>query len=317
MGVARQFRPDLLHAHSPALNGLAGLIAARHLGLPLVYEVRAFWEDAAVDNGTGQPGSARYRLSKALETWVAKRADAVIPISQGIADDLRARGVAADRLTIVPNGVAAAHFAKPVQRNKRLADRFGLNGRDVLGFVGSLYPYEGIEDVIAGLPEIVGARPQTTLLIVGGGPAETRLRAQAAQSPVARHIHFTGRCPPEEAVAFYDVIDIALYPRRKSRLTDLVTPLKPLEAMARGCVVLASDVGGHQELIEDGRTGVLFKAGDMQAMASAIVSLLGDSRRQSALRTAAAKYVGTTRRWSHLVARYDPVYHRLCSHAGK
>ncbi|WP_419809929.1 TIGR04063 family PEP-CTERM/XrtA system glycosyltransferase [Sphingomonas sp.] len=314
--AVRAFRPDVLHAHSPALDALAAWPVAALHRLPLVYEIRAFWEDAAVGNGTGVEGSWRYRATRALENWAVARADAVAVICDGLKGDLLARGVAAEKLVVSPNGVDMALFGTPAPRDEALAATLGLSG-DVIGFIGSFYPYEGLDDLIAAMPMLVAARPDATLLLVGGGPAERDLRAQAAASPVADRIRFTGRMPHGEVERYYGVVDILAYPRKAMRLTELVTPLKPLEAMAQGRLVAASDVGGHRELIRDGETGTLFPPGDPVALAGALAGLLAERGGWDARRARARQFVETERNWSSNIARYDPVYQRLIGAARK
>ncbi len=305
---------DLLHAHSPALNGLAAAWAAQRLGLPLMYEIRAFWEDAAVGNGTGTQGSPRYRLTRALENHVISRADAVAVICEGLRSDLIERGVDASKITVSPNGVDLDLFGNPPPRDDALAHDLGLTGKQVIGYIGSFYDYEGLDDLIAAMPHLQGAAADAHLLLVGGGPVEQALRAQALASPSAGHIHFVGRVPHEEVERYYSLIDILAYPRKSMRLTDLVTPLKPLEAMAQGRLVAASDVGGHRELIEDGVTGALFPADDPIGAAAAIDALFADHLNWDERRGAARKFVELQRNWQKNIHRYDPVYHLLLSH---
>ncbi|MGN6376852.1 MAG: glycosyltransferase, partial [Sphingomonas sp.] len=151
--VVETFRPDILHAHSPVLDALAGLRVARRRGLPLVYEIRAFWEDAAVGNGTGREGSWRYRVTKRIETWAVQRADAVAVICEGLRDDLIGRGVDAGKIMVSPNGVDLTLFGEPLPRDAGLAAELGLApDDDVLGFIGSFYDYEGLDDLIAAMP---------------------------------------------------------------------------------------------------------------------------------------------------------------------
>lgn len=309
--AARDFRPDIIHAHSPVLNALAALKAGRALGLPVMYEIRAFWEDAAVGNLTGSEGSLKYRLTRALETWAVGRADAVSVICDGLRGDLIRRGVPADKIMVSPNGVDMSLFGKPVEADAALAAELGLAGKDVIGFIGSFYPYEGIDDLIAAMPALVAARPEARLLLVGGGPAESALRAQAAASPVADHIHFVGRVPHHEVERYYGLVDVLAYPRKRMRLTDLVTPLKPLEAMAQRRLVAASDVGGHRELIRDGDTGTLFAADDPAAIARSLADLLADRSGWDARRTRARAFVESERNWQVNVQRYAPVYQKL------
>ena len=313
--AADSFRPDILHAHSPVLDALAALPVARWRKLPLVYEIRAFWEDAAVGNGTGTEGSARYRVTRALESWAVGQADAVAVICEGLKGDLVARGVPRDKIMVSPNGVDLTLFGRPPARDETLAAELGLESADVTGFIGSFYPYEGLDDLIAAMPALVAARPEAALLLVGGGPAEQALRAQAAASPVAHRIRFVGRVPHTEVERYYGLVDVLAYPRKRMRLTDLVTPLKPLEAMAQGKLVAASDVGGHRELIrakgDGGDTGTLFAPGDPDAIARSLAGLFADRSGWDARRARARRFVEEERNWSSNIGRYEPVYQRL------
>ncbi|WP_294283152.1 TIGR04063 family PEP-CTERM/XrtA system glycosyltransferase [uncultured Sphingomonas sp.] len=309
------FRPDILHAHSPVLDAIAALRVARARRLPLVYEIRAFWEDAAVGNGTGTEGSAKYRVTRAMESWAVQRADAVAVICEGLRGDLIARGVAADKIVVSPNGVDLTLFGEPVARDAALAASLGLEDAETIGFIGSFYDYEGLDDLIAAMPALVTARPKARLLLVGGGPMEAALRAQAAASPAADAIRFVGRVPHTEVERYYALVDVLAYPRKRMRLTDLVTPLKPLEAMAQGKLVAASDVGGHRELIRDGDTGTLFAPDDPAAIAMALAGLLADRSGWDARRARARAFVEAERNWSSNIRRYDPVYQRLTSAA--
>lgn len=309
--VIDEWRPDILHAHSPALNGLAALGVARRRGLPLLYEIRAFWEDAAVGNGTGREHDLRYRMVRALETYVARRADAVGAICEGLRTDLIARGIDGGKIMVSPNGVDMALFGDPPPPDHALAVKLGLDGKDVVGFIGSFYDYEGLDNLIAAMPALVASRPDAHLLLVGGGPMEKVLQAQAAQSPVADRIHFIGRVPHDEVERYYSLTHILAYPRKSMRLTDLVTPLKPLEAMAQRRLVAASDVGGHRELIEDGVTGTLFPPDDPAALARSLADMFENRGMWDARRNTARAFVERDRNWSSNVSRYEPVYKRL------
>ena len=310
--LAKEWKPDVLHAHSPVLDGLAALRVGKKLGIPVIYEIRAFWEDAAVGNGTGREGSLRYRLTRSLETHAVKSADAVAVICEGLRGDLIARGIDPDKITVSPNGVDLDLFGDPPPRDDMLAAKLGLAADDaVIGYIGSFYDYEGIDDLIAAMPALVAVQPRARLLLVGGGPMEAALKAQAAASPAAAHIHFVGRVPHTEVERYYSLIDILAYPRKKMRLTDLVTPLKPLEAMAQGKLVAASSVGGHRELIEDGVTGTLFAPDDPAAIADALAKLLENRVMWPERRRTARIFVETHRNWSSNILRYEPVYQRL------
>ena len=309
--LVAQWQPDILHAHSPVLNAVAALRVARRRKLPLVYEIRAFWEDAAVGNGTGREGTLRYRAIQALESWAVRRADAVVVICEGLKQDLLHRGIAADKIMVSPNGVDLDLFGDPPPRNAELARTLGIEGANVIGFIGSFYDYEGLDDLIAAMPALQAQRPNTHLLLVGGGPKEAQLRAQSLALPSAANIHFVGRVPHDQVDQYYSLIDILAYPRKKMRLTDLVTPLKPLEAMAQRRLVAASDVGGHRELIEDGVTGTLFPPDNPAAIAHALAKLLEQPEIWDERRDVARKFVEKDRNWSSNISRYEPVYHKL------
>jgi PEP-CTERM/exosortase A-associated glycosyltransferase len=315
--LARDWRPDLLHAHSPALAGMAGLKAARALGVPLVYEIRAFWEDAAVGNGTGRAGSVRYRLTRGLENHVVAGADAVMTICHGLRDDLIARGFAGERIGVMPNGVDLALFGHPPERDEALARELDLGPGPVIGFIGSFYDYEGLDDLIAAMPALVAEQPAARLLLVGGGPMEQALKAQAQASPAASAIRFVGRVAHDRVERYYSLCEVMAYPRKRSRLTDLVTPLKPLEAMAQGRIVAASNVGGHRELIEDGSTGVLFPPDDPAACARALAALVARSDTWPAMREAGRAHVAANHDWRRNVIRYRAVYQTLLDPVGK
>lgn len=315
-GVARQWQPEVLHAHSPALCGMAGLRAAKRLGLPFVYEIRAFWEDAAVGNGTGREGSLKYRLTRALENRVVAGADAVFTICKGLRDDLVARGHDGEKIGLSPNGVDLALFGDPVARDDALAHALGIGAGPVVGFIGSFYDYEGLDDLVAALPALRQRHPHAQLLLVGGGPMDEALRAQAAASPAGDAIVFTGRVPHAEVERYYSLIDVLAYPRKHSRLTDLVTPLKPLEAMAQRRIVAASDVGGHRELITDGQTGLLFPPDDPAGMAASLADFLDRRDSWPTMREAGRAHVAAHHDWARNVQRYQRVYQDLIGHDG-
>jgi PEP-CTERM/exosortase A-associated glycosyltransferase len=317
--LARDWRPDVLHAHSPALSGLAGLKAAKALDIPLVYEIRAFWEDAAVGNGTGRAGSVRYRITRELENHVIAGADAVMTICHGLRDDLIARGFPGDGIGVMPNGVDLSLFGHAPPRDAGLARELELGAEDspgpVIGFIGSFYDYEGLDDLIAAMPALIREQPAARLLLVGGGPMEAALKARAEASSAAFAIRFVGRVPHDQVERYYSLCDVMAYPRKRSRLTDLVTPLKPLEAMAQGRIVAASDVGGHRELIADGLTGMLFPPDDPAACAAALAALLAQADDWPAMRDAARAHVVADHDWERNVLRYQDVYRALLQSA--
>ena len=309
-----EHKPDIVHAHSPVLAGLPALWAARRAGLPVVYEVRAPWEDAAVDHGTTREGSTRYRVVRGLETMVARGVDGLVTLCEGMRAEFAGRGIAAGKITVVPNAVDAAGFTGTAPRDAELARSLGLDGRVVLGFIGSFYRYEGLDLLVAALPAIRELVPNAALLLVGGGEEAERLRAQVAELGLQEHVRFTGRVPHGEVQRYYGLVDLFVYPRRSMRLTELVTPLKPLEAMAARQLVVASDIGGHRELVRDGLTGFLFPPDDPAALARRVADAVQGAG-GDAVRAAARRFIETERTWPASAAHYEPLYRGLLQRA--
>ena len=315
--VVEQVQPHVLHVHSPVLNALPALWLRRRLNVPVVYEMRASWEDAAVDHGTTKAGSLRYRLSRAIESFALRRADQVTTICAGLRGDNARRGIADDKITVIPNAVDVSSFKFGVEPDAGLQQRLGLQGAIVLGFAGSFYHYEGLHLLVEAVRRMHSRHLQLRVLLVGGGPEEAALKAQVVQAGLQDCVIFTGRVPHAEVQRYYELIDLLVYPRLPSRLTNLVTPLKPLEAMAQGRIVVASDVGGHRELIRHGQTGFLCPAGDVAALESAIEDTLARRSEWPAMRAQARRFVEQERTWANSVARYAGVYERALSARGR
>lgn len=311
-GVISEEKPDIIHAHSPALTGVAAVRAGRRHNIPVVYECRGFWEDAAVDHGTAMEWGPRYRATRWLESWVFRRADAVTTICEGLRSEIAGRGIAQNKITIIPNAVDIERFAPLETADAALKRELGLDGAMVLGFLGSFYAYEGLEFLVRAMPALLKAVPNAKLLLVGGGPAGQIVQQAVAELGLKDKVVFIGRVPQSDVDRYYGLIDLLVFPRLPMRLTELVTPLKPLEAMAQKKLVLASDVGGHRELIEHGKTGFLFARNDPQDMVRQITDIWNSPERQVTVKTLGRQFVENERNWAASVARYEKVYGGLC-----
>jgi PEP-CTERM/exosortase A-associated glycosyltransferase len=309
--VVRQVSPDIIHAHSPVLNAIPALRVGKRLDIPVVYEVRAFWEDAAVDHGTTSEGSLRYRMTRAIETYALKRVDHAFTICEGLRSDIVARGLSVDRVTVIPNAVDVDAFEPGGHPDAALKSSLGLDACTVLGFIGSFYAYEGLDLLLQALPQILATRPDVRVLLVGGGIQEAALKAQAVRMGLQDKVVFTGRVPHSEVSRYYDLVDVLVYPRHSMRLTELVTPLKPLEAMAQGRVLVASDVGGHKELVSQGQTGMLFAAGQASSLTATVLDLLAKTEIWPEMRLQGRRFVESERNWRKSVGRYVPIYESL------
>jgi glycogen(starch) synthase len=309
--LLRSERPALLHVHSPCLNALAALPVARRRHIPLIYEVRALWEDGAVDSGTCREGDLRYWLSRTLETHVCRRADHVVTICEGLQREMLGRGVGADKITVAPNSVDLARFGAVRTCDKEWAASLGLTAGKTFGFIGSFFPFEGLDVLLRAVPLMLAREPEARFVIVGDGPDAPRIRTLARELGIEPVVILTGRVPHAEVERYYGLIDVLVYPRISKRVTELVTPLKPLEAMAQGKLVIASDVGGHREMVFPGRNGLLFKAGEAGSLAQVGLELLSRPGDWPTLRESGRSYVEAFRSWERNVRIYDQLYRRL------
>ena len=310
LNVAKIEQPDIIHAHSPVLSGIPAIWAARKHGLPVVYEIRAFWEDAAVDHGTTTEGSLRYKLTKKIETIVCHRADHVGILCDGLKKDLVSRGISAEKITPIYNGVNPEDF-QPCAPDVEYQREWQLDGKKVIGFIGSFYRYEGLDLLIRAFAAIAEKNPETVLLLVGGGEMEAELKRQVSTLGLDNQVIMPGRIPHERVPGVYAMVDILAYPRYSMRLTELVTPLKPLEAMGMGKALVASDVGGHKELIRHQETGLLFEAGNQLALTAAMERLLGDSELCRNLQEKGRAWVREYQTWQKTTAVCADIYSQV------
>jgi PEP-CTERM/exosortase A-associated glycosyltransferase len=312
--VIGESRPHVVHAHSPVLVGLPALRAAQNHGLPFVYEVRDLWENASVDRGKFGYHSPLYWLARGLETYVLRHADAVVTICEALRSELAARVLDPGRVFVVGNGVDTAAFAPPsAYRADDLRTQLELRGKQVIAYVGTFQPYEGLELLVRALPAILARVPNAHLLIVGGSVGEntaieTGLEALIKRLSLSHCVTLTGRVPHAMVTSAYAIADLVVYPRLLTRTTALTTPLKPLEAMSMARAVVVSDVPGMRELVRDGETGVTCPAGDAEALARVCVRLLEQPALRDALGWQARAWTIRHREWPTLVARYHDIY---------
>lgn len=283
-------KPDIVHSHSPSLTGAACLPVCRRNNIPLIYEIRAFWEDAAVDRGAFPEGSLKYRLRRMHETNVVNNADAVIVICNGLKGDLVKRGIQSEKIHIVQNGVDYEQF-KPLQVNQSLRRKYNFEDKLVIGFIGSFFNFEGLQDLVSAMTQIIAEQPKAVLMLVGKGQVEKELQTLVHAKKLEHNVYFTGRVPHKEIDGYYSIIDLLVYPRIKKRITDLVTPLKPLEAMAMEKAVLMSNVGGLTELADAPNVAAFYEAGNIDDLARKCLDLLADQERKITLGVNARKNI--------------------------
>jgi PEP-CTERM/exosortase A-associated glycosyltransferase len=306
--VIDAYQPDIIHAHSPVLVSLAALQAARKRQIPVIYEVRDLWENASVDLGKFSPRSVRYRATRALDTYVMRRCDAVVCICNAMRNELAGR-VGHDRLFVVPNGVDVETLCAPgSEERQRARIRFGRAGEPILAYIGTFQPYEGLEVLVHAIPLIARAIPTIRLVIAGSGAAEASIRHHVSALGQNHRVAFLGHLPSEDVRQLYAAADLLVYPRLPTRTTALTTALKPLEALAMEKCVLASDIAPMRELFAPGESGELFRAGDAGDLANKVIALLSDAQRRDRLGRTGRALVCAQRHWSRVSEGYTQVY---------
>jgi PEP-CTERM/exosortase A-associated glycosyltransferase len=305
--LARAERPAILHAASNHWNGLAAGVVAGRLGIPYVYEVRGLWE---VTRGSREPayvGSGRYNLQARMEADAAKRADRVITITGALRDEMVRRGVPPEHITVVPNGVDTSRFS-PMPRDEALAAELGMTAKTVIGYVGSILDYEGLELLIDAAAALKAERSDFAVLVVGDGTAYPAVRARAERLGLGDVVTFTGRVPHAEVERYYSVVDIAPFPRRPLAVCEMVSPLKPFEAMAMAKAVVVSSVAALTEIVTDGENGLVHTKGDVASLTATLRRLLDDPELRERLARGGLEWVRAERDWTALAGRVDHIY---------
>ncbi|MFZ0754697.1 MAG: glycosyltransferase family 4 protein, partial [Trebonia sp.] len=307
-------RPSVLHAASNYSNALIALALRDATQLPVLYEVRGFWEDTWLSRHSAGATSDlrhsdRYVRSRALETHCMQAADLVVTLGEAMRDEITERGIDPANILIVPNGVSR-EFLQPLPDPTALKSQLGINdGEYVVGLVSSLVAHEGIGTLLAAV-KILGDRGvRIRALIVGDGPERGTLQRHAAQ--LGLDAIFTGRVPMAKVRDYHAVLDVFVVPRTPDRVCQLVTPLKPVEAMASGLPVVVSGVRALGEIVQDKVTGLLFPPLDAEALADALQLLLGNPELRRELGANAKQWVARDRTWEHNATRYRDAYARL------
>lgn len=307
--VARDCNAELIHAHSPAGNGIAAALAAKTLRLPWVYELRYYEQDAAVDSGRSRYDSWRYQWARWREERVIRSSDMTITNSVSMRNELIGRGLGSHRLVEVPEGVDARIFS-PQEPDAELISRHQLNRRTVIGFIGSFYRYEGLERLVEATIRLLRERRDVALVLAGAGEMEGQLRARVPKE-WADHFIFTGKIEQEDILRYYSIMDICVYPRHSTRMTELTTSIRPLEAMAMERAVIGSNVGGIAELIKPNKTGLVVECDDMLRLSAAIAYLINNPIARREMGKRARAHILKQRDWTQIGRQYAEVYSRI------
>lgn len=313
--LAPRLGAALLQPTSDHRNARAALAVREHLRVPVVYEVRGFLEETWRSRmGDGVLGSDRYAGTRAIETECMQAADAVVTLSETMRRHILDRtGRSPDDVVVVPNAVDIDRF-RPGPRDDALAAALGIAPEDtVVGYISSLVGYEGIRFLIEAMVEVRRRQPRTRLLLVGDGEDRAALEAQARASGLLAEgaVIFTGRVPHAEVARYYRTIDVFVVPRTADRVSQLVTPLKPYEAMAMAKPLVVSAIPALEEIVADGETGRTVPPEDVPSLAAVIEALVDDPQERARLGEAGRAWVGANRTWASNGQRYRALYRRL------
>ncbi|WP_169834365.1 glycosyltransferase family 4 protein [Paenibacillus donghaensis] len=301
--LLEHLKPGIIHAASNFQNALPPLVVGRKLGIRTVYEVRGMWHYTQSSKTGGFEHSERYRLHEAYELTCCRLADRVVVISDSLKKLLIDLGIPSEKITVVYNGVNVNYF-QPQPPCPELQQTLGLEGKLVVGFVGTLEKYEGLDYLLHALAILQEQRRDIKLIIVGDGPALPDLHILSVTLGLQREVSFVGAVPREQVRRFYSVMDIVPFPRTRAKVCELVTPLKPYEAMAMGKTVMVSDIPALREIVSDGNTGLMFQPENAASLAEAIAS----AQQHPYLGRKAREWVVEKRDWRNLIRGYVDVY---------
>ncbi|WP_025387292.1 glycosyltransferase [Corynebacterium casei] len=305
---ARNLRPEVIQSASNHRTALPALLAARRVGVPFVYEVRGLWEYSEAARKPSFSGSERFELMKDLETFVCKNADKVLAITSQVAEELIARGVDRDRIELVPNGVDSSRFL-PYPKDEYFAKTRKIDvDAPVIGFAGSIVGYEGLDLLVKASAKLGKAGIKHQIAIAGSGSAEPGLRKLAKELP-ASNVRFLGRLPQNQIPRLISTFDIVACPRESHQVTELVSPLKPLEAFASGRATILSDVAPNLELAgKDDSRALTFRKGDLESLVEALSTLIQDADLRRELGRSSRQWVMEERNWNAIGKTFSAVY---------
>ncbi len=305
--IAKLHKVDVIHSHAMFFCGLPSILVARKLKIPHLYEVRSLWEERKRNlNPKNIFVKFEYYVIKYLESLTMKNSDHVIVINKNLEQDLIARKIDKNKISVIHNAVNFDFILKQKSKYEVVEDN---QKRSVLGYIGSISPIEGLDDLISVVKDLNEELDVKIQLLIFGGGKQSEISKITQLISDDKNITFCGNIPRNEIYKAYQKVDIIVNPRKKSKLTDSVTPLKPLEAMGFEKLVLASDVGGMKELIEDKLTGFLFKSGSQESLKLEILNILNLSNSEYLkIKKAALENVTNLRSWNANARNYLKIY---------
>lgn len=312
LDIVLEFKPSVLHTTTHYVNALVVRAVARAVGIPWVYEVRGQLADTwASTRGPAAKESERYRLFQEREAEVMRDADLVVTLGGAMKANIVAAGIPEAKVLIAPNAVGGDFLKEPLDASSARRE-LGLNeSGQYIGTVSSLVAYEGLDCLIEAFVLLAPRLPDLKLLIVGDGVSRPALEVQARQSGYGDRIIFTGRVPREQAVRYHQALDVFVVPRRDLEVTRSVTPLKPVEALACARPVVASRLPALEEIVREGESGLLFRAGDCFEFSNKLGRLLRSEELRTRYGQAGRQSVLKSRTWKANAKAMADAYERL------
>lgn len=295
-------KADIIHAASNWMAGLPALIAAKKIGLPFCYEMRGLWEVTKASNDPSYEFSEHFDFFRRMENFVASHADMLFTLTRGLRSEMTRRGVETKDVRIVPNGCDVSRFS-PSPRDLALASSLGISEDEiVLGYIGSFAHYEGLPDLCRAAVALHQRGVAFRVLLIGGGPLRAEVEKLVRDLPHGGRIILLDKVPFEEVPRYYSLVDIAVFPRTPCMITEIVSPLKPFEAMAMGKAVIGSDVDAIAEIIRHGETGWLFRKGDFASLTDTLEAAIKSPERVREAGHAARAFVEQHHNWNVIAA---------------
>ena len=311
INYSTEFKPRIIHSASNFVVGIAGAKAAKELGIKSIYEIRGFWHLTQSTKRLGYENSDHYNLSEQLEIEAAKMSDHVFTITSALKEILIEEGIEADKITVLPNAVDPDKF-RIMEKDESLEKRLDFKGKVVIGYIGSFVKYEGLDILLEACSLLYKKVGDTfRLLLVGDGDMMHALRDATRFLQLEDIVTFTGRVSHDEVNKYYSLIDIAPLPRKGLRVCELVSPLKPFEAMASGKVLITSSVKALAEIIEEGKTGLVFEKDNAEQLAERLESVIVDEKLRKDIGKNARKWVVENHSWDLIAKRVTDVYDKL------
>jgi len=308
--AVRNERPSIIHAASNFMVGVPNVIVGRKLGIPVIYEVRGMWEVTRASREPLWKDSDHYRAYVKMETEAARGADVVITLTNALKAELVQRGVDGDKIHVVPNSVDPDQFTA-IPRDDALASELGLQDKRVVGYVGTLVQYEGLDDLLNAAAVAIDHGVDFRLLIVGDGQETAKLRELVTDLELDDYVIMPGRVPFEDVQRYYSLIDVAVFPRKPLLVTEMVSPMKPFEAMAMEKAIIVSSVGALAEIVDEGETGLIFEKGNIDNLVEVITRAVNDPALCARLGTNARAWVVANRTWDGAARRTVEIYRQL------